>query len=214
MSTDLAPIEINTLPADAWIHSGAALDHHASHKGRIQPDELESRIAEFLARGGQIQEIPRGVSGEPIKFNNRVVLGSTPQSPFSRDERERHAKKADAELRRKNMAGDNEFVAKIAVNLSTAKHAKELCAICGCSADKMERLLRTYFADDEHAKPLMKRTRSSREEMVCERYTQLRNSMSQSDCAKELHIHHAELKRIVALYGLDRLPSLMDEVAA
>ena len=213
MSTDLAPIEQATLPADAWVHSGAALDFHVSHKGRIQQSELDILQAEFLAKGGQVQEIPRGVSSESIKFNNRIVLGANPRSPFNKEERERHAKAADERLRNRAQRGDDEWVAKIAVNLPACSTARELYKACGCSPDKLERLLRTHFADDEKAKPFMKLNRSSREEAVCNRYPLIRHTMSQSDCARALHVSHAELKRIVALYGLDKHPSLM-EVAA
>jgi hypothetical protein len=210
MSTNLAPIEQSTLPADAWIHSGAALDFHVSHKGRIQQTELEIRVAEFLARGGQVQEIPRGVSGEAIKYNNRVVLGATPRSPFTKDERERHAKAAEAKLRSRAIRGDDEWVAKIAVNLPACDTARELCKVCGFSADKLERLLRTYFIGDQRAIPFLKLTRTRREQLICDRYPLLRHTMSQSDCAKALHVSHCELKRVVALFGLDRLPSLME----
>lgn len=214
MSTDLAPIEINTLPADAWIHSGAALDHHAGQKGRITQADIDRSRAEFLARGGQIQVIPQGVSVDTVFFNNRVVMGATPQSPFTRDERIRHAKEADAAVRRRIIAGDAEWIAKIAVNLPACKTARDLCKVCGMSADKLDRLLRTYFADNDQAKLLMKRNRSAKEEIIRERYPLLRHTMSLTDCARELHTTNVELKRVIALHGLDKHPSLMEEVAA
>ena len=204
MSTDLAPIAEPTLPADIWARSATELnDHHFNVKGRITQSEIERLEAEFLARGGCIQAIPTGVSGEDSsQFNNRTVavLGT---SKFSTAEQIAHS----AERAKKAYAADADLIALVKEHLPGAKSTKGLCQACSCHADKLDRILRTYFADDATAKPFMRVSREEREAIIVREYPHLINQMSQSDCARALHVKHCELKRIVALYRLKPAPT-------
>ena len=58
------------------------------------------------------------------------------------------------------------MIAKIKAAIPTVSTARELYEACGISADKLERLLRDYMADDESAKPFRKLSRDEREAMV------------------------------------------------
>lgn len=204
MSTDLAPIAESTLPADIWARSATELnDHHFNVKGRISQPELDRLEAEFLAKGGEIQEIPTGVSGEDSsQFNNRTVAVN-PVSKFSTEEQRQHAK----ERTEKVYAADAELVAAVAVNLPAVQTARQLCQLCKCHADRLDRILRTYFADDAMAKPFVRISREEREAKIIREYPQLINQMSQSDCAKALHVSHCELKRLVSLHRLKPAPT-------
>jgi|GEM_PF-5439199 len=204
MSTDLAPIAEPALPADIWARSATELnDYHFNVKGRISQAELDQLEAEFLAKGGEIQAIPTGVSGEDSsQFNNRTVAVN-PVSQFSTAEQRQHAR----ERTEKVYAADAELVAAIAVNLPAVQTARQLCQLCKCHADRLDRILRTYFADDAMAKPFIRISREEREAKIIREYPQLINQMSQSDCAKALHVHHCELKRIVALHRLKPAPT-------
>lgn len=204
MSTDLAPKPEPAPPsADAWVRSAEELDDHFKAKGRISQAELDRLEAEFLAAGGCIQSIPNGVSGEDSsQFNNRTVAILGP-SKFSTAEQKQHAK----ERIEKVSAADAELVAAVAVNLPAVQTAKQLCAICKCHADRLDRILRTYFADDETAKPFIRISREEREALIVREYPRLINQMSQADCAKALHVSHCELKRLVALHRLKPAPT-------
>lgn len=203
METDLAPKSEPTLPADAWARCATEMvEHHYNAKGRISQAELDRLEAEFFANGGCIQPIPTGVSGEDSsQFNNRTVAVN-PVSKFSTSEQRQHAKARTERV----YAADSELVAAVAVNLPAVQTARQLCQLCKCHPDRLDRILRTYFADDAMAKPFMRISREEREAKIVREYPQLINQMSQSDCAKALHVHHCELKRIVALHRLKPAP--------
>lgn len=197
MQTDLAPKDEPIIPADDWVRAGQALNEHATWKGRMTQAELERLEAEYLANGGEIRQIPMGVSAEIVMFNNCPVVASQ-NSPFSHEERCAHqATKAHRRFR-----GDGEMVAKIKTAIPTVSTARELYEACGISADKLERLLRDYLADDESAKPFRKMSRDEREAMVKAQYPGIAAENADHICAKILHITYPELKRIIALYGL------------
>lgn len=204
MSTDLAPIAESALPADIWARSATELnDYHFNVKGRISQAEIDRLEAEFFAKGGEIQAIPTGVSGEDSsQFNNRTVAVN-PVSKFSTTEQIQHAKARTEKV----YAADAALVAAVAVNLPAVQTAKQLCAICQCHADRLDRILRTYFADDAMAKPFMRVSREEREAIIIREYPQLIHKMSQSDCAKALHVSHCELKRLVSLHRLKPAPT-------
>lgn len=204
MSTDLAPIPEPALPADAWARSAEELnDHHFKVKGRISQAEIDRLEAEFLAAGGEIQAIPTGVSGEDSsQFNNRTVAILGP-SQFSTAEQIAHA----AELTKKAYAADADLIALVKEHLPDAKSTKGLCQACSCHADKLDRILRTYFADDARATPFRRVSREEREARIAREYPHLITRMSESDCAKALHVRHCELKRIIALYRLKPAPT-------
>ena len=204
MSTDLAPIAEPTLPADIWARSATELnDHHFNVKGRITQSEIERLEAEFLARGGCIQAIPTGVSGEDSsQFNNRTVavLGT---SKFSTAEQIAHS----AERAKKAYAADADLIALVKEHLPGAKSTKGLCQACSCHADKLDRILRTYFADDETAKPFMRFSREDREAHIVKEYPAIAGSMGLRQAAATLHVSMNELKRVIALYRLKPAPT-------
>jgi len=177
------------------------VEHHFNVKGRISQAELDRMEAEYLAAGGCIQAIPLGVSGEDSsQFNNRTVAVN-PVSKFSTSEQREHAKARTERV----YAADADLVAAVAVNLpavQTARQLCQLCQLCHCHADKLDRILRTYFADDATAKPFMRVSREEREGIIIRDYPHLINQMSQSNCAKALHVSHNELKRLVSLHRL------------
>lgn len=164
MSTDLAPIAESTLPADIWARSATELnDYHFNVKGRISQAELDQLEAEFLAKGGEIQAIPTGVSGEDSsQFNNRIVNRSTAfqrcgADPHSPEEKVAHESKRLERI----YSGDSALVAKIAVALPTIHQKKDLAALCDCSEDRVQRILRTYFSDDPLAQPFLRNSRGA-----------------------------------------------------
>lgn len=149
METDLAPIQEETLPADSWAKADQALEQHYRIPGRITQAELDRMEAEFLARGGCIQEIAAGVSAEVSLFNGRPVGGASVYLP---EERIAHDTKRIARI----YDGDAEVVEKLKEALPSAELQRDLTAACGCSRDKVVRILRTYFADDPIAQPFLK----------------------------------------------------------
>lgn len=149
METDLAPIQEETLPADSWANADLAIEHHYRIPGRITQAELDRMEAEFLARGGCIEEIAAGVSAEVSLFNGRPVGGS---SMFLPEERIAHDTKRIARI----YDGDAEVVEKLKAALPTAAMQRDLTAACNCSRDKVVRILKTYFADDPLAQPFLK----------------------------------------------------------
>lgn len=159
MSTDLAPIPKPALPADAWAKSADALDAHALIRGRIGQSDLERMEAEFLASGGLIQQIPPGSSGlNDSQFNSRIVAYQiTKAGPHTIDQRVEHEHKRQERI----YSGDAELVAKVASSLPACKQKRDLAAACACSDDRVQRILRTYFADDPIAQPFMRKSRDA-----------------------------------------------------
>lgn len=165
MSTDLAPKSEPAPPsADAWEEVAAELNkHHFNVKGRISQAEIDRLEAEFFAAGGQIQTIPTGVSGEDSsQFNNRIVNRSTAfqrcgADPHTPDEKVAHECKRLERI----YSGDSDLVAKIAVALPTIHQKKDLAALCDCSDDRVQRILRTYFSDDPLARPFLRNSRGA-----------------------------------------------------
>ena len=200
MSTDLAPIAEPALPADAWARSAEELnDHHFKVKGRISQAEIDR----LEAAGGEIQAIPTGVSGEDSsQFNNRTVAILGP-SQFSTAEQIAHA----AELTKKAYAADADLIALVKEHLPDAKSIKGLCQACSCHADKLDRILRTYFADDARAKPFRRVSSEEREAHIVKQYPAIAGTMGLRQAASTLHVSMNELKRIIALYRLKPAPT-------
>jgi hypothetical protein len=200
MQADLPNDPEPAVAPDAWIRSGDAMNVHCSQIVRVTPDLIEARVAEFLASGGEITTVPIGASAEmDSHFNNSVVASGTKAGAMY-EARAAHNRRVSAKLREQ----DARDVEKLARHLPHVRTARELCRECRVSYDKLDRLLRAYFPGDPVAAQYTKMTRDEREEIVRAKYRDLRATMAQSECAKALHMHHAELKRIVALYGLDR----------
>ena len=199
MSTDLAPKPEPTLPADAWARAGKVMnDDHFNTKGRISQAEIDEALAAYLAAGGEIQVIPMGKTGEASsEFNNRTVAVSS-GSKFSLTERTEHAQA----LKTRIYAADASHVAMLKEHLPLATAAKDLCHVLGCSADKLDRLLRTYFSGDETAKPFMRLTREARTQHIVDQYPLIAGRMGLRQAASRLHVSMHELKRVIALHNL------------
>lgn len=204
MSTDLAPKPEPAPPsADAWVRSGDELNDHFKARGRITQAEIDRLEAEFFAKGGEIQAIPTGVSGEDSsQFNNRTVAILGP-SQFSTAEQIAHA----AELTKKAYAADADLIALVKEHLPDAKSIKGLCQACSCHADKLDRILRTYFADDARAKPFRRVSSEEREAHIVKQYPAIAGTMGLRQAAATLHVSMNELKRIIALYRLKPAPT-------
>lgn len=202
--TDLAPIPEETAPADLWARSGSELaDHHFNVKGRLNQSELERMEAEFLSHGGCIQEIPNGVSGETTsEFNNRIVAVNH-NSKFSTKEQEEYRK----ERINKVYAADAGLVAMVKEHLPTAQTARQLCETCKCHADRLDRILRTYFEDDPKAAQFMRHSLESREPMIIREYPAIAGKMGLREAALKLHVSIKELKRVIALHRLQPAPT-------
>lgn len=193
MQVDADLIAEEDAPADAWAGAVAA-DHAAIHA------QLDQLTAEYLARGGAIAVIEPGQPAAELPQIYRVSI-----SNFTSAQHERHELGKAAH----RYPGDTPYVACILVNIGTVTSAIDLRRVMDrmghpCSADKLDRLLRAYLAEDPRAVALTRKTRAQREAEVIERYPVLREQMSPSACAAELHMNLCDLKRIVALHGLDR----------
>lgn len=170
--------------------------------------ELERMKSDFLKAGGHITHIPMGVSGEPdapVTFNDMVVSAKNGSS--LKELRAAHNRKLSAQIRER----DSVDIKSIAKHLPDVETARALCKACHMSYDKLDRLLRTYFADDARAIPFLKISRDDREQRIKAEYPELRKTMARSECAKVLHIKYNELKRIIELYGLDNPKVLTGE---
>lgn len=204
MSTDLAPKPEPAPPsADAWVRSGDELNDHFKARGRITQAEIDRLEAEFFANGGEIQQITTGESGQDSsQFNNRTVaiLGA---SQFSTDEQKKHVRERNAKI----YAADAGLVAVIAVNMPAVQTTRQLCEICKCHPDRLDRILRTYFAEDEMAKPFMRFSREDREAHIVREYPAIAGSMGLRQAAATLHVSMNELKRVIALHRLKPAPT-------
>jgi hypothetical protein len=200
MQSDLSDNPEPAAAPDAWISSGDAMTAHCTQTVRVTPDLIAAKVAEFLAAGGCIDQIPIGMSAETDSHFNNSVVATISKAEQLFEKRAAHNRRNAARWREQ----DAQDVEKLARHLPNVKTARELCRECRVSYDKLDRLLRTYFPGDPVAAQYTKMTRDEREEIVRAKYRDLRANMAQSECAKALHMHHCELKRIVALYGLDR----------
>lgn len=198
--SDLAPVPETVIPADAWIHAPAELEVHEGRKGCVTQLDLERMEAEFLARGGAIQEIPIGVSSDFfVSFNNSPIsVNKNRNSPYTPTERQQHM---EAKVRRR-FAGDGAMVEKIRQHMPNATTAYELYTACQCRADRLQRLLQVYFADDQLAAKFMRRSREEREALIKEHYPRLILQMSETNIAKELRVSLSELRRTALEHGL------------
>ena len=139
METDLAPIPEQSIPADIWAQSADVLSRYYQMPGRISQAELDALEASYLAGGGIIQRIPIGLSADTPTFNNRI----------------------NATNNARHYATDAQMVEQIGALLDSATQKRDLPDALHCSDDKVQRLLRTYFADDPRAKPLMRKMRAT-----------------------------------------------------
>jgi hypothetical protein len=151
--------EIDThIPADAW----AMLTRSAP------PPMLDDMVAQFLANGGQIHQVDPGVTAVIATDFTQAI---NPKSKFTPQEQVAYVNAKATERSNSYRKGDAEAVATIASILPTALSAAALTSALGCSADKMQRLLREHFADDPladrfRAKDRDQRNREREEELV------------------------------------------------
>lgn len=151
--TELAPIEEDITPADAWAEGVNEPDKKSGVK--INQANLEWLEIEFLANGGEIQIIPPGVSGSPdVHFNSTAAPSKNPDK-FS------NSRKAHEDSRaRRYYSKDDELVELITQALPSAELKQDLAKACKCSDDKVQRLLRTYFIGNPAAQPFMRKSPS------------------------------------------------------
>jgi hypothetical protein len=200
MQSDLSDNPEPAAAPDAWISSGDAMTAHCTQTVRDTPDLIAAKVAEFLAAGGTIDRIPIGVSAETDSHFNNSVVATISKAEQLFEKRAAHNRRNAARWREQD-AQDIELLARRLPHVQTAR---ELCRECRFSYDKLDRLLRTYFADDPVAKQYTKTSREEREQLVKAKYPELRKTMIKDECAKALHVRFSELNRIIELYGLDR----------
>ena len=200
MQSDLSDNPEPAAAPDAWISSGDAMTTHCSQTVRVTPDLIAAKVAEFLAAGGTIDRIPIGVSAEFASHFNNTVVASNTKAVAMYEARAAHNRREHAR-RREQDAKDIELLAR---RLPHVKTARELCRECRVSYDKLDRLIRTYFADDADAMQYARKSRDEREQLVKAQYRDLRATMTKEACARALHMQLGELNRIIKLYGLDR----------
>ena len=121
-----------------------------------QRNEIARKIAEFERNGGAIQEFAPGATAWP---NGAFVFPSSHN--MSKDE-----VKA-SRMRRENQfkatkESDLKAVEILRANIDTAVTAVELCQELGCSAERMHRLIRDYFPDDERCLKFSRRSHEQR----------------------------------------------------
>ena len=200
MQSDLSDNPEPAAAPDAWISSGDAMTAHCTQTVRVTPDLIAAKVAEFLATGGCIDQIPIGVSSEFASHFNNTVVASNTKAVAMYEARAAHNRREHAR-RRENDAQDVELLAR---RLPHVKTARELCRECRISYDKLDRLLRTYFVDDPDAMQYARTSRDDREQLVKTKYPELRKTMTKMECTRALHMQLGELNRIIRLYGLDR----------
>ena len=195
MKTETATSNEPSIGADDWVRSAEALNQHNAQSWRVTKSELERMQDEFLSKGGTIQQIPRGVSGEVYSiFNNCPVKIVNPgNSVFTQDEIDQHQqKKID-----KWIKSDQLLVEKIRELLPVAKLRKDLYSSCKCSDDKVQRILRTHFADDPLAAKFFRQSIEEVESMIAVEYPKLANKMSLTEMAKTLGVARKVLCRVI-----------------
>lgn len=192
MQTNLAPKRETPIPADAWASSIGALDRPAGGGGIVR-DELSRMMADYLASGGQIQQVAQGATSAPHDAPRPAPPGIG--NLFTPAERLAHEARNAA---RKTPAAvvDAPYVAAIRQHLGAAVSGRDLSKLCGVSSCKLQRLLRTYFADDATAAPLISASRYERD-AVREQFPALIEKMSFNECAAVLEMHPERLRRLV-----------------
>lgn len=134
METDFPEIE-EPCEADAWQEIV-----HCEHK--LNHDDLDRLMAEFLANGGAIQEIGFGQRTDLVPvFNGQFIHKSSPLERMHEVARRRSAE-SRIEL------GDAELVKRMDAEIETFPTRKHMMRALHISNDRILRLIYTHFRDD------------------------------------------------------------------
>lgn len=178
----------NQIPADAWATSIGALDRLGGER-----DQLSQMMADFLANGGQIQQVEQGATRTPLSDPQPT----TPHVGTRYTIAERLAHEEQNAARKTPAAvADAPSIAAVRQHLDAAASARDLARLCGVSSCKLQRLLRSYFADDATAAPMISSSRYERD-AVREQFPALIETMGFNECAAVLGMHPERLRRIV-----------------
>ena len=103
---------------------------------------LDDKMAEFLAKGGEVNAVPIGATAlsglglPPLTFTNHDA------------ERRKTAKEKRIASQKYSYEDDMALVAIIHLHKGTAPSASSICAALGCPHARFQRLLRDYLPDD------------------------------------------------------------------
>ncbi|WP_034053767.1 hypothetical protein [Pseudomonas aeruginosa] len=131
METDIPEILSDLrIGADAWSGVQEPVAHALTH------DDIQNAVAEYLAAGGVITNIPAGVSSnQPVTFNSRITGSST---GMEREQQKR--------VQAKRTAKDIEYCQMLEDLVILDCGRWEIGPAMGISDHTVQRLLRTYFS--------------------------------------------------------------------
>lgn len=133
--------------ADAW--SVAPAIYQEFHSASLTSSDLDRMMADFLARGGQVEEIPSGVISCNDGAYNRISLSPGKKQPFTLEEMMEHQRKRETKAREE----DSYLVAQLGALLPARPKRKEILEQLHCTDAKLQRLLRNYFKGEPLADP-------------------------------------------------------------
>jgi hypothetical protein len=165
----------DTIEADDWAKIIAGTREQ-------QRRELERKMAEFEARGGQVKTVRQGESGVPDSqylWSFPVGKAADP-NPAKREEGVERRKRAQTAAQRRGTDAvrgckltDDQLIVIIDQQLGVAKNKKELCAALGCSDNLLQRLLFCHFQHDDRADPYRSVSRADHEAQQVAKIRQL-----------------------------------------
>lgn len=141
------------IPADAW----------ATLTPPAPPAPIDDMVAAFLAAGGKIHQVDPGVSATDV---SGVRVLTMPSTKFDAHQQLAHATAKASKRSRQARAGDLEAVALVKAMLPTASSAVAIANALYCTEDKLQRLLREYFADEPMADRFRRLDRDARNKEV------------------------------------------------
>lgn len=195
MKTSIEAVSEPEIGADEWIRGADAVNVHVANN-RVSGLDLERMKSEFLANGGKVQKIPRGASGQVHSQLNNVIVQIT--SNFTADEIDIHV----APKVNRQRKADHDMVDKVRELLPVCELRKDLYTALCCSDDKVQRILRMYFKDDENAQKFMRQSMDDTEFRVVREYPKVARSMSNTNAARALSVNYSTLMRYIKAHGL------------
>lgn len=182
---------LNNMPdiADAWAVSGEIINEF--HQGSMTSAELAALTAEFLARGGKIEEVPSGtLTAKEVPFNIHLSKDFTPEKASE------HERRRKARIEKE----DKPLVEKLNEWLDKGMSRHEIQDGLGVGYDKLQRLLRTYFEDDPRADAYRAVPKQDDQEADYTQYAALRETMEHAQACRAMHIGWTKGKTLMDLW--------------
>ncbi|MDN6876903.1 hypothetical protein QO209_31045 [Pseudomonas citronellolis] len=143
METDFPEIE-EPCEADAWQEIV-----HCEHK--LNHDDLDRLMAEFLANGGAVQEIGFGQRTDLVPvFNGQFIHKSSPLERLHEAAR-RHS------LAVRLVGGDEELVKRMDAEVDSYPSRSHMMRALHASNDRIVRLINKHFRDDPRFRRMLTR---------------------------------------------------------